>query len=59
MDTISLRFIGTDGSMGLRKGHVYKVKIFTRYGYIYVDWGSRACPYSSISSFLRNWKEIA
>ena len=59
MDTVLLRFIGTDGSMGLRKNNVDVVKIYTKNRSICVNWGKNVCPYSSISSFLRNWEEIA
>ena len=45
--------------MGLRKNKVYVVKIYTKNRSICVNWGKNVCPYSSISSFLQNWEEIA
>lgn len=56
-DHIFLRFIGRDGSMGLRKGKVYQVSIRTFNGFIWVYWGDQACPYSSFKKLLENWKE--
>lgn len=55
-----LRFIGADGSMGLKKGQVYIVKISTTLEHIIVKWtgvGScGSCPYSSPQTFAANWE---
>ena len=50
-----LRFIGEDGSMGLRKGGLYRISV--------KPWKVTGvqvtvpvnCPYSSLASFWRNW----
>lgn len=59
---IKVRFIGEDGSMGLKRGRVYLVLIFTMHGYIIVSWGddnpNKICPYSSIETLCENWESI-
>lgn len=62
-----LKFIGADGSMGLRNGKLYDVTIKTKPGStniwvvienfeirhnVFRRW---VCPYSSPQSFARNW----
>lgn len=57
---VSLRFIGEDGSMGLRKGKTYLVRICTKLGRIVVIWGKNgehACPYSSLKALCENWED--
>lgn len=59
-----LRFIGKDGSMGLRHGRVYDVAIkavMGSYGFIEVGWKTRGwrtewCPYSSPAALAKNWE---
>lgn len=54
-----LRFIGADGSMNLKHGNVYNVKVSSRSGYIYVKIGcSWRCPYSSPKTFADNWESV-
>lgn len=54
-----MKFIGEDGSMGLRHGQTYKVKTFYKNGYLYVKWGLfRMCPYESMKSLYKNWEDI-
>jgi hypothetical protein len=65
---MELRFIGTDGSMGLTTGKVYHVEFHTAgrtggKGYLRAliyDCGKCIveCPYSSIKAFTRNWEEV-
>lgn len=57
---IPMRFIGRDGSMGLRKNETYLCSIFSSDGYIYVAWrdGKSACPYWSIKSLGENWEVV-
>jgi hypothetical protein len=58
-----LRFIGKDGSMGLKHGKKYNVTIGTSLDnrYITVTWtgefGLARCPYSSPQSFAANWEK--
>lgn len=58
---MNLKFIGTDGSMGLRHGEVYDVLVscMFRENYIFVKWldgfETRQCPYSSPAAFAANW----
>lgn len=51
-----LKFIGEDGSMGLRNGINYKVKITSDDAFIWVHWNGGECPYLSPQSFAANWK---
>lgn len=51
-----LKFIGKDGSMGLKHGNVYEISIFTHNGKIIVRLGPhRYCPYSSPQALAANW----
>ena len=52
---MKLKFIGEDGSMGLKNGSVYFVQVYTDRGKIYVDWGLHYCPYSSPQALAKNW----
>jgi hypothetical protein len=61
-----LKFIGKDGSMGLRHGRKYSVSIETRGTFIVVSWTSevgvgdkaktQCCPYSSLQKLAENWQ---
>lgn len=55
---IPLRFIGKDGSMGLKKDYRYFVKIYTHRGYIVVNWDRGLCPYSSLETLCENWESV-
>jgi len=56
------RFIGTDGSLGLRHGRIYNIKLFpSRYKLLIVqiktDWISdTVCPYETLMGFYKNWE---
>ena len=53
---MNLKFIGTNGSMGLIHGKVYNVNVFTKLNYILVTWKPDViCPYDSPQSFAANW----
>lgn len=55
------RFIGTDGSMGLRKGRIYRIKhlepLFFSDGYFWIQIGLLGgnCSYGSYKKFRENW----
>jgi hypothetical protein len=61
---MKLRFIGTNGSMGLKHGKIYNVEIDASFGgkWIWVYWNdfiiSRACQYSSLKKFAENWEDV-
>ena len=54
----TLRFIGTDGSMGLVYGRKYKVRVYSDSTYIWVEWNNGRCPYSSPINFAKNWGSV-
>lgn len=59
---MKLRFIGTDGSMGLKHGEVRHVRVLSSgdENLITVTWYDgkfRSCPYSSLNSFCANWED--
>ena len=58
---MNLRFIGTDGSLGLRNGAMYKVKLITAGKYLIATintefCGKISCPYGSVQAFAKNWE---
>lgn len=51
-----LRYIGKNKSMGLISGKIYKVDIYSKNNYIWVQWGLyNICPYESPESLAKNW----
>lgn len=57
---MELKFIGTDGSMGLEHGKVYDVNIQSKKGFIWVEvkngiFKKWKCPYESPQSLSANW----
>lgn len=58
---VKLRFIGADGSMGLRYGEIYNVSIFSSGKYIVVEIyrgnSSYGCPYISLTKLCENWED--
>ena len=59
---MKLRFIGEDGSMGLKRDKIYDVKIHAYYDRIWIHTVEKAkvinCPYRSIKLLLENWEEL-
>lgn len=58
---MKLKFIGEDGSMGLRTGEVYDTRIFIKGECLWVEWkvnlyAVKSCPYISTQSFAQNWE---
>ena len=52
-------FIGTDRSMGFRKGKRYEIRTACKHNYIYVlEERGLWCPYQSVEAILKNWKII-
>lgn len=50
-----LRFIGEDGSMGLRNGRTYRLVIYPWAAGLRIH-APVVCPYESQASFWRNWQ---
>ena len=58
---MKLKFIGEDGSLGLRHGKTYYVALKTLGGFVIATiktgWISdTVCPYSSLKAFAANWE---
>lgn len=55
---ITAKFIGKDRSMGFRKGNIYTLNITLKKNLIQIDdiKTDLFCYYSSIESFLANWR---
>jgi hypothetical protein len=58
MQITRLKFIGENGSMGLKTGRKYNVTVFKFPDYIAVMWLPGTCIYSSQENFLKNWSCI-
>lgn len=59
-----LRFIGEDGSMGLRKGKVYNCSVEASGFLVWITWDNKGlvnspCPYNSFKKLFENWEEIS
>lgn len=57
---MKLKFIGTDGSMGLKYGNVYKVHVRSNDKYIILFIEKNflrglECPYDTPQAFAKNW----
>lgn len=52
-----LRFIGTDGSMGLRHGRTYRLVINPWKAGVRIL-APVVCPYETQKSFWRNWERV-
>jgi hypothetical protein len=60
---MKLRFIGADGSMGLKHGEVYGVNLGNTQAFITVYWMDEEgyvtpCYYSSPKAFAKNWEAV-
>lgn len=56
---MQLKFIGKDGSMGLKHGYVYDVRIRSSETLIWVDiLNYCSCPYSWPQTFAENWSKV-
>ena len=57
-NALRMKFVGANDSMGLIHGKVYYVIVFTKNGYVWVQWWNGQCPYSSLKKVLENWEEV-
>lgn len=55
-----LKFIGKDGSMGFKKGRIYRVQIQNKVNddWVWVSANKTQVPYASFANLLKNWQEI-
>ena len=58
-----LKFIGRDGSMGLRYGSNYKINLYTHgnrlIAYIHINSIlTITCPYDTLIGFAKNWEVV-
>ena len=51
-------FIGTDGSLGFKKGEVYKLQVSTDERYVKIVFVGVKCIYSSVRNFMKNWRLV-
>lgn len=58
---MKLKFIGEDGSLGLKHGKKYEVELKTIGKYLiaiidtgWISWTT--CPYGSVQAFAKNWE---
>lgn len=59
------RFIGEDGSMGLKHGNVYEIVLFDCGGQPVVSWKytkmskfGMSCPYGDFKKLAENWETV-
>lgn len=65
------RFIGEDGSMGLKHGNVYEIVLYDIGGQPIVSWTytkmskfgmplyyKKSCPYSDFKKLAENWETV-
>lgn len=55
-DRAVYEFIGSDGSMGLRRGQVMPLSVYVGNGRLLACWGCGCCPYDTVEAFSRNWR---
>lgn len=55
---MKFKFIGKDGSMGLKKGSIYEIKTSITHNLLWVTWNNNSCPYKNLESFLKNWEKV-
>ena len=56
---IKAEFIGTDGSMGFRKGKIYELWYFKKNNKFYIskrNLNATAIPYDTPTALNKNWK---
>lgn len=57
MEVLKLRFIGKNGSMGLKTDSIYKVQYKIVKDYIILNINGIGIPYT-LSGFMANWKTV-
>ena len=58
---IKARFVGCDGSCGLRTGEVYELWMFNDFGKFIIsrrNWEAKAIPYDTMSAVKKNWEVV-
>lgn len=55
-DMAVYEFIGSDGSMGLRRGQTMPLSVYMWNGRIWACWNGWCCPYDTVEAFSRNWR---
>lgn len=57
MEVLKLKFIGKNGSMGLKTNSIYKIQCRIIKDYIILNINGIGIPYT-LSGFMANWKTI-
>ena len=55
---MKFRFIGKDGSMGLKKGSIHTIKTSIKQNLLWVTWEDNSCPYTNLEKFFENWEMV-
>lgn len=55
---LKFKFIGKDGSMGLKRGSIHTIKTSIHKNLLWVTWEKSFCPYKSLEAFLKNWEMV-
>ena len=57
MEVLKLRFVGQNGSMGLKTNSIYKIQCRIIKDYIILNINGIGVPYT-LSDFIANWKTV-
>lgn len=55
---MKFKFIGTDGSMGLKKNSVHIIETSIEHNLLWVTSEDNSCPYSNLEKFFENWEMV-
>ena len=55
---MKFKFIGADGSMGLKKNSVHIIKTSIKQELLWITWEDNSCPYKNLEAFFKNWEMV-
>lgn len=56
---MKFKFIGTDGSMGLKKNSIHTIRTSIANNLLWATWENNSCPYKNLEAFLANWEMVS